>query len=275
MENFTRVHTAIKKYKLLPSWVIYLVIALPIFLLMSNIIAAEKTPYGGLLWFAAILLSFMTTEDSRTNMIDIWQLTMFISTLVFFAHDIFSKGFQLFIFWWMTFQVFHTITILVDILINRYRKRKTKYIATSIINGDKMPLLPPLTLAIWLYSVGLIALSQVCDLNLYAMLCNKISDVSTMWILTLFNHASYEALIILLLLISMFSTYKLTKNKLYKDTGVQQLKGFIAQADLLILAALMVFFQQAHFSMIIFLLPVTTRIYRLCKRGVKSKDENI
>lgn len=275
MENFTRVHTAIKKYKLLPSWVIYLVIALPIFLLMSNIIAAEKTPYGGLLWFAAILLSFMTTEDSKTNMIDIWQLTMFISTLVFFAHDIFSKGFQLFIFWWMTFQVFHTITILVDILINRYRKRKTKYIATSIINGDKMPLLPPLTLAIWLYSVGLIALSQVCDLNLYAMLCNKISDVSTMWILTLFNHASYEALIILLLLISMFSTYKLTKNKLYKDTGVQQLKGFIAQADLLILAALMVFFQQAHFSMIIFLLPVTTRIYRLCKRGVKSKDENI
>lgn len=275
MENFIRVHTAIKKYKLLPSWVIYLVIALPIFLLMSNIIAAEKTPYGGLLWFAAILLSFMTKEDSKTNMIDIWQLTMFISTLVFFAHDIFSKGFQLFIFWWMTFQVFHTITILVDILINRYRKRKTKYIATSIINGDKMPLLPPLTLAIWLYSVGLIALSQVCDLNLYAMLCNKISDVSTMWILTLFNHASYEALIILLLLISMFSTYKLTKNKLYKDTGVQQLKGFIAQADLLILAALMVFFQQAHFSMIIFLLPVTTRIYRLCKRGVKSKDENI
>lgn len=275
MENFTRVHTAIKKYKLLPSWVIYLVIALPIFLLMSNIIAAEKTPYGGLLWFAAILLSFMTTEDSKTNMIDIWQLTMFISTLVFFAHDIFSKGFQLFIFWWMTFQVFHTITILVDILINRYRKRKTKYIATSIINGDKMPLLPPLTLAIWLYSVGLIALSQVCDLNLYAMLCNKISDVSTMWILTLFNHASYEALIILLLLISIFSTYKLTKNKLYKDTGVQQLKGFIAQADLLILAALMVFFQQAHFSMIIFLLPVTTRIYRLCKRRVKSKDENI
>lgn len=275
MENFIRVHTAIKKYKLLPSWVIYLVIALPIFLLMSNIIAAEKTHYGGLLWFAAILLSFMTKEDSKTNMIDIWQLTMFISTLVFFAHDIFSKGFQLFIFWWMTFQVFHTITILVDILINRYRKRKTKYIATSIINGDKMPLLPPLTLAIWLYSVGLIALSQVCDLNLYAMLCNKISDVSTMWILTLFNHASYEALIILLLLISMFSTYKLTKNKLYKDTGVQQLKGFIAQADLLILAALMVFFQQAHFSMIIFLLPVTTRIYRLCKRGVKSKDENI
>lgn len=275
MENFIRVHTAIKKYKLLPSWVIYLVIALPIFLLMSNIIATEKTPYGGLLWFAAILLSFMTTEDSKTNMIDIWQLTMFISTLVFFAHDIFSKGFQLFIFWWMTFQVFHTITILVDILINRYRKRKTKYIATSIINGDKMPLLPPLTLAIWLYSVGLIALSQVCDLNLYAMLCNKISDVSTMWILTLFNQASYEALIISLLLISIFSTYKLAKNKLYKDTGVQQLKGFIAQADLLILATLMVFFQQAHFSMIIFLLPVTTRIYRLCKRGVKSKDENI
>ena len=267
MENFTRVHTAIKKYKLLPSWVIYLVIALPIFLLMSNIIAAEKTPYGGLLWFAAILLSFMTTEDSRTNMIDIWQLTMFISTLVFFAHDIFSKGFQLFIFWWMTFQVFHTITILVDILINRYRKRKTKYIATSIINGDKMPLLPPLTLAIWLYSVGLIALSQVCDLNLYAMLCNKISDVSTTWILTLFNQASYEALIISLLLISIFSTYKLTKNKLYKDTGVQQLKGFIAQSVQLLFSF--------HFSMIIFLLPVTTRIYRLCKRGVKSKDENI
>lgn len=275
MENFTRVHTAIKKYKLLPNWVIYLVIALPIFLLMSNIIAAEKTPYGGLLWFAAILLSFMTTEDSKTNMIDIWQLTMFISTLVFFAHDIFSKGFQLFIFWWMTFQVFHTITILVDILINRYRKRKTKCIATSIINGDKMPLLPPLTLAIWLYSVGLIVLSQICDLNLYAMLCNEISDVSTTWILTLFNHTSYEVLTISLLFISIFSTYKLTKNKLYKDTGVQQLKGFIAQADLLILAALMCFFQQAHFSMIIFLLPLTTRIYRLCKRGVKSKDENI
>ena len=271
MENFTRVHTVIKKYKLLPNWVIYLVIAFPIFLLMSNIIAAEKMPYGGLLWFAAISLSFMTTEDSKTNMIDIWQLTMFISTLVFFAHDIFSKGVQLFIFWWMTFQVFHTITILVDILINRYRKRKTKCIATSIINGDKMPLLPPLTLAIWLYSVGLIVLSQICDLNLYAMLCNEISDVSTTWILTLFNHTSYEVLIISLLFISIFSTYKLTKNKLYKDTGVQQLKGFIAQADLLILAALMCFFQQAHFSMIIFLLPLTTRIYRLCKREKGSE----
>lgn len=248
----------------MPIGAIYGIIVPPIYCLIANFTCPEKITYGAVLVIvAAVLLASMTIEDNRTSMIDIRQLLIFVITILYLAHDKFSESIFIFILWLSVLQVFHAITILIDILLNRLRAKTNNMVYLGIIQGCSMPFFPPLTLAIWIYSMLLMTLANIVDLKTYTMFCDTINKISATYIFTLSNHSLS---VFIVLLTSTIFIYMLTKYKTYSNTDVKKLKGFIAQADLLLMAAFITFFQQAHFTMIIFFLPFTTRLYRLYKK---------
>lgn len=267
MANFIQVRKAIKKHpNSILEWLVYLGVAIPICLLWANFIAPERLLYGNLLFIAILLWQFMTAEDHETNMIDIRHLISFIVIMLYLAQDSLYDSVRIFSFWLILFEMFHTAMIMMDIGVSKYRehdKNSTNEAkkAGSIMNGSRMPLLPALSIAMWIYSILLIAASCVTDLEAYNMFCRSISSVSTDVIISLPGGIS----ILLLFVVNKIFLKKLLRNSIYHNSDVQAINGFIAQADLLILATFAVFFQQAHFSMIIILLTISARLYKLCR----------
>lgn len=264
MANFMQVRKAIKKYKPdnIPNWLRCSVVMIPIICLWANFVSPEKMAYASLLWIAAFLWWFMVIEDGRTNMLDIRHLACFTVIMLYLAHDSFYYSLQIFFFWLSLFELFHTVTILIDMGLTKYHYYNQKITLSQ--SKESLPLLPALSGAIWLYSILLLAFSYVTDLQVYNAFCSSLSDSTTDFIIDLSDKA-FMFPVFLLVINKFFIQQRLIGRSIYIGSAIKELHGFIAPADLLILATYAVFFQQAHFSMIIMLLSFCMRLYRFCK----------
>lgn len=270
MENSTLVHKAIKSFKTeyIPGWLSCLATTVPIYCLWGNLIAPDKLFCGGILSLIAVVLWwFMVREDGRTNMIDIRQAALFLFIMLYLAQDNMLDAIKIFICWLFLYSYLHTGCIAIDVLRSKYhsKKKPVQELHSAVAEGPHLPLLPALTGSLWLYSMILIAISYTADLEIYNILCNRLSNTSRDIILNL----PQIAIIIMALAImanNHFIKRKLIKSPIYKDTAVEMLQGFIAPADIILLAVLTTFLQQAHFSMVIILLPICTRMYMVYKK---------
>lgn len=264
MANFIQVRKAIEKYKpdKIPSWLSCSVVMIPIICLWANFVSPEKMAYANLLWIAALLWWFMVIEDGMTNMLDIRHLACFMVIMLYLANDSFYNSLQIFFFWLFLFELFHTLTILINIGLTKYHNKKIMLSQSKA----SLPLLPALSGAIWLYSILLLALSYAyaIDLQVYNAFCSSLSDSTTDFIIDLSNKA-FMFPVLLLIINKFFLQRRLIKRTIYTGSAIKELNGFIAPADLLILATFAVFFQQSHFSMIMMFLPFCMRLYRFCK----------
>lgn len=270
MANFIQVRKAIEKYKSdkIPSWLSCSVVMIPIICLWANFVSPEKMAYANLLWIAALLWWLMVIEDSKTNMLDIRHLACFMVIMLYLANDFFYDSLQIFFFWLSLLELFHTATILIDIGIRSYHNKKAIHkIGSTTLSKHKesLPLLPALSGAICLYSILLLALSYTTDLQVYNAFCSSLSDSTTNFIIDLSNKA-FMFPVLLLIINKFFIQRRIIKRTIYLGSAIKELKGFIAPADLLILATFAVFFQQLHFSMIMTLLPFSMRLYQFYKK---------
>lgn len=270
MENFTPVRKVIRNFKSenIPGWLSFLAISVPIYCLWVNLIAPDKLFCGGLLGIAAVSLWWlMVKEDGKTHMIDLRQLAAFLFIMLYLAQDSLMDAMKIFMVWLFLYTLLHTLCIAIDVLRSKYRSRKqpVQKIHSAIAEGPKLPLLPALTASLWLYSMILISLSYITDLEIYNMFCNMLSNTSRDMILSLPEKAIF-IMPWLIIINSHTLKRKLTEANIYQDTPVQELQGFIAPADIILLAVLTTFLQQAHFSMVIILLPICTRLYMLYQK---------
>lgn len=265
MANFIQVRKAIEKYKpnKIPSWLSCSVVMIPIICLWANFVSPEKMAYANLLWIAALLWWLMVIEDGKTNMLDIRHLACFVVIMLYLANDFFYNSLQIFFFWLSLLELFHTLTILINIGLTKYHNNHNKKI-TLFESKESLALLPALSGAIWLYSILLLALSYVTDLQAYNAFCSSLSDSTTDFIIDLSNKA-FMFPVLLLIINKFFIQRRLIRRTIYIGSAIKELNGFIAPADLLILATFTVFFQQSHFSMIMMLLPFCMRLYKFYK----------